>query len=52
MLCGSRNGREFEGEWLHVFVWLSPFSVHLQLAQYCLLAIARYKIKNSKRIVD
>ena len=22
---------EFGGEWIHVYVWLSPFSVHLKL---------------------
>ena len=26
---------EFGGEWIHVYVWLSPFTVHLQLSQYC-----------------
>ena len=26
--------REFEGEWIHVHVWLSPFSVHLKLSQH------------------
>ena len=30
-------GGEFEGEWTHVHVWLSPFPVHLKLSQYCLL---------------
>ena len=24
-------GREFGGEWIHVYVWLSPFAVHLKL---------------------
>jgi len=23
------------GEWIHVYVWLSPFSVHLKLSQHC-----------------
>ena len=23
---------EFEGEWIHVSVWLSPFAVHLKLS--------------------
>ena len=23
------------GEWNHVYVWLSPFPVHLKLTQYC-----------------
>ena len=24
-------GGEFGGEWIHVYVWLSPFTVHLKL---------------------
>ena len=27
-------GREFGGEWIHVYVWLSPFAVHLRLSQH------------------
>ena len=27
---------ELGGEWIHVYVWLSPFSVHLKLSQRCL----------------
>ena len=27
-------GGEF-GEWIHVYVWLSPFTVHLELSQHC-----------------
>ena len=23
------------GEWIHVYVWPSPFTVHLKLSQYC-----------------
>ena len=30
-------GGEFEGEWTHVHVWLSPFPVHLKPSQCCLL---------------
>ena len=26
---------EFEGEWMHVYFWLSPFAVDLKLSQYC-----------------
>ena len=36
-------GGEFGGEWTHVCVWLSPFTVQLKLSQHC--AIHRYKIK-------
>ena len=27
-------GGEFGGEWLHVYVWLSPFAIYLKLSQY------------------
>ena len=29
------TGRERRGEWIHVYVWLSPFAVHLKLSQHC-----------------
>ena len=32
-----------------LYVWLSPFTVHLKLSQHCYLAIPQYKIKSSKR---
>ena len=28
-------GGEFRGEWIHVYVWLRPFSVPLKLSQLC-----------------
>ena len=28
-------GGEFEGEWIHVYVWLSPFPIHQKLSQHC-----------------
>ena len=29
-------GGEFGGEWIHAYVWLSPFAVHLKLSsQHC-----------------
>ena len=31
MLRGSLDGREVWGEWIHVDVWLSLFTVHLKL---------------------
>ena len=31
----SWMGGEFEGEWTHVYVWLSPFGVRLKLSQHC-----------------
>jgi len=31
----ARMGGEFGGEWIHVYVRLSPFTVHLKLSQCC-----------------
>ena len=31
----ARMGREFGGEWMHVYVRLSPLAVHLKLSQHC-----------------
>ena len=28
-------GQKFGGEWIHVYVWLGPFPVHLKLLQHC-----------------
>ena len=28
-------GGVFRGEGIHVYVWLSPFTVHLKLSQHC-----------------
>ena len=28
-------GGEFGEEWIHVYVWLTPFTVHLKLSQHC-----------------
>ena len=36
-------GGEFGGEWIHVYVWLSPLTVHLKLLQYCYLSIPNTK---------
>ena len=41
-------GGGFGGEGIHVYAWLSPFTVHLKLSHHCLLAISQYKIKSSK----
>ena len=30
-------GGEVGGEWIHVYVWLSPSVAHLKLPQHCLL---------------
>ena len=31
----ARMGGEFRGEWMHVYIWLSPSAVHLKLSQHC-----------------
>ena len=41
-------GGGFEGEWIHVYVWLSPFTVLLKLSEHCQLVIPQYKIKSLK----
>ena len=40
-------GGKFEGEWIHVNVWLSPFVVHLKLPQHCSLAISSVQFSHS-----
>ena len=48
------TGGKFEGEWIHVYVWLSSFTVHLRLSQHCLsigytpMQNKKLKIKNEK----
>ena len=37
---------EFGGEWIHVYVWLSPFTVHLK-PSHCLL-IGYTPVQNKK----
>ena len=29
------KGEESEGEWIPVYVWLSPFVMYLKLSQHC-----------------
>ena len=36
-------GGEFGGEWVYVYVCLSPFAVHLKISQNRLSAILQYK---------
>ena len=38
-------GGEFEGEWIHVYVYLTPFLVHLKLTT---LSIGYTSIQNKK----
>ena len=33
--CGSLGGRGIGEEWIHVYVWLNSFAVHLKLSQHC-----------------
>ena len=33
----ARMGEGFGGGWIHVYVWLGPFAVHLKLSQHYLL---------------
>ena len=40
-------GREFGGERIHAYVWLSPLPVHLKLSQHCLLI--GYTLKENKK---
>ena len=37
--------------WIHVYVWLSLFAVHLKLSQNCWLAILQYKIFKKLKII-
>ena len=41
-------GGEFGGEWIHGYVWQSPFAVFLKLPQHCQSAVLQYKIKGLK----
>ena len=56
MFCGWNSvqccvaawmGGEFGGERIHVYVWLSPFTVHVRLSQHCML-IGYIPIQNKK----
>ena len=38
----------FEGEWIDVYIWLTPFAVHMKLPEHCQSAIPQYKIKSLK----
>ena len=44
-MLGVGGGVEFRGEWILVYVWLSPFAVYQKLSQHCKYAIFQYKIK-------
>ena len=38
-------GEEFGGEWIHVYVWLSPSAVHLKLSYRYSSVILQYKLQ-------
>ena len=42
-------GGEFEGEWIYVYVWLSPFAVYMKLSQHSYFSICQYKKKSLKK---
>ena len=61
LLCSTGNsaqcyvaawlGGEFGGEGIHVYVWLSPFAIHLKLSQHFLLiSYTQYKFFFLSRI--
>ena len=35
VLCGSRDGRGFGGEWVYEYIWLSPSAVRLEPSWQC-----------------
>ena len=37
-------GGWFGGEWSHVYIWLSLFTVPMKLSKLCYLAISQYKM--------
>ena len=43
-------GAGFGGEWIHVYVWLRPFSVHLTLSQHGLLT--GYSLIQNKKLIS
>ena len=46
VLCGTMDRRGVWGRRIYVYVWLSPFAVHLKLPQYCSSVLPQYKIKS------
>ena len=43
-----KDGKGFGGEWINIYIWLSPFAIHLKLPQHRQLAIPQNKIKSLK----
>ena len=41
--------RGFGEEWIHIYVWLSPFAIHLKLSQHCESVIQNKKFKKMNK---
>jgi len=41
-------GGELGGDWINVYVWLNPFTVHLKLSQHGQSDTPQYKINSLK----
>ena len=41
--------RGFGEEWIHIYVWLSPFAIHLKLSQHCESVIQDKKFKKMNK---
>lgn len=41
-------GEEFRGDWIHVYVWLSPFAVHLETITILLIGCTPTQNKKFK----
>ena len=48
MLCGSWMGGELRGEWIHVYMWLNLFAVHLKLSCHNIVNTKYTPIQNKK----
>ena len=48
--CGSLDGRAFGGEWIHVYVWLSPVAVYLKLSCIGYTPIQNKKVKKKREL--
>jgi len=42
-------GGKFGGEWIQVYVWLSPSAIHLKLSHYLLISYTPTQNKNLKK---
>ena len=59
LLCSTWNsaqcyvaawmGGGFGGEWIHVYVWLSPFAIHLKPSQHVNCLYPNIKLKSYKK---